>query len=130
MLSQLDRQLVLSSYAGLDPSSAQQIAQSMANANAGVSSMDSNGAGGMTGLGWANLDLGGDIGGGANVFGGTFNDTSTHWFMPFNLDPPEVIGDDSAIGLTYGFGSDGLSSGLDFGAVSRPGDRGGGASSG
>ena len=102
----------------------------MANANAGVSSMDSSDAGGMTGLGWASLDLGGDIGGGANVFGGTFNDTSTHWFMPFNLDPPEVIADDSAIGLTYGFGGDGLPSGLDLGAASGPVDRGGGASSG
>jgi hypothetical protein len=131
MLSQLDRHLVLSSYAGLDPSSAQQIAQSMTNNNGGVSSMDSGTTNGMSGLSWTGLDVGGEIGGGANISSGAFNDTSTHWFMPFNLSPPEVVGDDGAMGLTYGismdgFAGDGLAAGLNLSGVSGTVNGGGG----
>ena len=93
--------------------------------------MDSDAADGMTGLNWASVDLGGEIGGGTNMSGGAFNDTSTHWFMPFNLNPPEVIGDDGAMGMMYGigmdgFGGDGLAAGLNLGGASGPVDGSGG----
>jgi len=82
--------------------------------------MDSGNTDGITGLSWASLDLGADVGGGASISGGAFNDTSTHWFMPFNLSPPEVTVDDGTMGLTYviGLAGDGLTGGLNLGGVS------------
>lgn len=119
MLSQLDRHLVLSSYAGMDPSTAQNIAASIANGSGGLTTgLGTTGDGGMGGLNGWNLDLG-SMGGGSGVFGGGFDDTSTHFFMPFNLDPPDVLGDDGSNGVfgagaynpfggdTFGLGSDG-----------------------
>ena len=101
--------------------------------------MESGTADGITGLGWASLDIGSEMGGGANISSGPFNDTSTHWFMPFNLSPPEVIGDDGTMGLTYGIGmdgfaGDGLAAGLNLGELSGTlngkGVEGGGAGDG
>ena len=93
--------------------------------------MDSGTTNGMSGLSWTGLDVGGEIGGGANISSGAFNDTSTHWFMPFNLSPPEVVGDDGAMGLTYGismdgFAGDGLTAGLNLSGVSGTVNGGGG----
>ena len=95
--------------------------------------MDSGNTDGITGLGWASLDLGADVGGGANISGGAFNDTSTYWFMPFNLSPPEATVDDG--GLAYviameGLAGDGLTAGLNLGGVSGTVDGKGGGEGG
>jgi len=107
MLSQLDRHLVLSSYAGMDPATAQDVAATMA------ADLDAPDLGGLAA--WVN----GSVPGGAALFAGqaAFEDASTHWFMPFNLDPPDVVGDDGSSGgfaSAYNqFGGDGFGGGGD-----------------
>lgn len=118
MLSQLDRHLVLSSYAGMDPGTAQNVAVNLANGGGMTTALGASSAPGDGLNGMANWNL--DLGGMSNsVFGGGFDDTSTHWFMPFNLDPPDVVGDDGSSGGFAGtynpFGGDtfGLSGSAD-----------------
>jgi hypothetical protein len=88
IMSQLDRHMVLSSYAGGDQNSG-------ANSNpmmGGGVSMDTYGGGGfnpMTGAA-----------GGANS--GYWGDPSSAWFMPFNMDPP-TMADDNNLLTTGGF---------------------------
>ncbi|KAF2403672.1 hypothetical protein EJ06DRAFT_527274 [Trichodelitschia bisporula] len=99
MLSQLDRHMVLASYAGMDPASAAAISNTMSTAG-GVE----GGVGiGMPGVQqqqqqqqpvdlWniGNVDL--SVFGSAGMgFGGAngWSDPSTAWFMPWNLAPPE-----------------------------------------
>jgi len=123
MLSQLDRHLVLSSYTGMDPSSAASITNTigstqlpgsengMTSANLSGFSTAANNIGGMQDL-W-NIDFSNmnTMNGG---FGGmTAADASTAWFMPFNLDPPEVSAEDGfgAAGMMMGQG------GYEFGFV-------------
>ena len=120
MLSQLDRHLVLSSYAGMDPGSAQDIAASMA-----AGGLDAADMGALAP--WVN----GGLTGGGVLFGGAgFEDTSTHWFMPFNLDPPDVVGDDGSSGgftSAYnqfggeGFGGNGDGLSMDLGGFENEG---------
>jgi len=70
ILPQLDRQLVFGAYAGMDPSSMN--AQSLLdNSNSWDNTMQMNG-------------------GGMGAIGGIMNEVSSAWFMPFNMDPPEI----------------------------------------
>lgn len=119
ILSQLDRHMVLSSYAGMDSNSASSITGSMGNAqglssmtNAPASYATNNGIGdGMQDM-W-NMDLSSME---MTNFGGMQMDASSAWFMPFNLDPSDIVGDEGAyspVGLTgpggaYDFGMSGL----------------------
>jgi hypothetical protein len=120
ILSQLDRHLVLSSYAGMDPNSASSITSSMGN-NQGLGDSDimnmpasyttNNGVGDEMQDMW-NLDVNSM---GMTGFGGMQLDASSAWFMPFNLDPSDIVGDDAAyspVGMT---GSGGV---YDFGMSS------------
>ncbi|KAE9973659.1 hypothetical protein BLS_002880 [Venturia inaequalis] len=120
ILSQLDRHIVLSSYAGVDPNSASSTTGSTGN-DQDVSSMTStcsnpyavndgvgNGMHGMQDM-W-NMDLSSM---GMTNFGGVQMDASSAWFMPFNLDPSDIVGDEAAYspaGLTgnYDIGMSGL----------------------
>jgi len=97
IMSQLDRHLVLSSYAGMDPSSAAAITHTMGNQmindgsiNSGQAGYAANSIGEMHDM-W-NMDLSGM---GMNGYGGMAPDASTAWFMPFNLDPPDIVGEDA-----------------------------------
>ncbi|TID24496.1 hypothetical protein E6O75_ATG02861 [Venturia nashicola] len=117
ILSQLDRHMVLSSYAGMDPNSATSISGSMGN-GPGLISMMNNSASSYAvnaGVGdgmpdmW-NMDLESM---GVSNFGGMQMDASSAWFMPFNLDPSDIVGEEatySPAGLTghYDFGMSGL----------------------
>ena len=95
LLSQLDRQMVLNSYAGLDRTSnyrAQQSFQQQHNNNNNGGMLDHS----------SNLDpFGLDAFSGHtnnnnnnNTAAGVWGDPSTAWFMPFNMEPPS-IGDDN-----------------------------------
>lgn len=124
ILSQLDRHMVLSSYAGMDPNSTSSITGSMGNMgsmtnNSSNSYAMDNGIGdGMQDM-W-NMDIGSM---GMTNFEGMQMDASSAWFMPFNLDPSGIVGDVvgySPAGLTgpggaYDFGMSGLlTPGLDM----------------
>ncbi|KAL9114911.1 MAG: hypothetical protein Q9227_001154 [Pyrenula ochraceoflavens] len=81
-LPQLDRQLVMGAYAGIDQP----------------------GVGGMNY--WEGLDLNGFGGGGAgagNPGHASYNEATSAWFMPFNMEPP-VIGDENNFGGMGGMG--------------------------
>jgi hypothetical protein len=122
MLSQLDRHMVLSSYAGMDVSSATSIANTMghhqvansptlADSNHDAFVSNSNNPNGLQDM-W-NMDF--NAFQMNNGFGGLTTDASTAWFMPFNLDPPDIGGDDSGFsntGLmrqgTFDFGPQGM----------------------
>ena len=110
MLSQLDRHMVLSSYAGMDPASAASISntindqqtQQMGDASAFAPDSVTNG------LDMWNL--------GGMDWGGLGADASTAWFMPFNLDPPTHLSpDDVFAGAVFPgkFDFDGMDLGLD-----------------
>lgn len=106
IMSHLDRQMVLSSYAGTDPSIAQSHFSDLSAQLNAYTDMD------MSGYGFADpasgppdaaMGMSATAGGGG---GGPWDQTSA-WFMPFNLDPPNM-GDESGL---FG-GSTGL---YDFG---------------
>jgi hypothetical protein len=103
MLSQLDRHMVLSSYAGMDLSSATTISNTMGlqlpNSNHGTFAPANNNTEEIQDM-WS-MDF--NAFGVNNGFGSLSADASTAWFMPFNLDPPD-IGVDLASG-TFDFGS-------------------------
>jgi hypothetical protein len=109
MLSQLDRHLVLSSYAGMDLTTANSISNTMNEHNSSnQSNLDAYAQNNVPDL-W-NMDF--------NGMGGNYGgvDASTAWFMPFNLDPPDVnIGDDAgfSVGALMGQGV----GGFDFGGL-------------
>lgn len=102
-VNQLDRQLVFASYAGID-----------ANNHPGLNNFNNTNY-------WENLDLngygaGGGSGGGAGGGGyggmsgaGGFNEASSAWFTPFNLQPP--MPEQDASGGSGGFG------GMDLGGI-------------
>jgi hypothetical protein len=100
MLSQLDRHIVLSSYAGMDPTSAASISNTISDQQLpgqdGQESMlqDANDSD------MWNMD--------SMSFGGLSADASTAWFMPFNLDPPHLSPEDP-------FASSVMLGNLDFG---------------
>lgn len=105
LLGELDRQLVFDAYAGLDTS----------GANLGNVSSSS----GFNHSHWEGIDLNGmDTNNTSGFFGGN-NDPTSAWFMPFNMDPPE-IGKDNAAGM---FGD--LSMGMGFGGGSSFATQGG-----
>ncbi|KAK0312767.1 hypothetical protein LTR01_002429 [Friedmanniomyces endolithicus] len=97
MLSQLDRQMVLNSYAEMDPTSHgfQRLPSHMLAHSGGISNLDpfnldafspqNGGGGGGGGIGGVNHN---------GSAAGIWDDPSTAWFMPFNMDPP-TIGDDN-----------------------------------
>jgi hypothetical protein len=123
MLSQLDRHMVLSSYAGMDLNSASAISNTMglqasnpsnlANSNHDTFAPN-NSANDMQDM-WS-MDF--NAFGVNNGFGGLTTDASTAWFMPFNLNPPDTEGDEASFsaGGIIGPGP------FDFGSQSMLGD--------
>jgi hypothetical protein len=100
IMSQLDRQMVLSSYGGSDqnPSAiAQQQQQDLANSNPMI---DSNGVSMHDNFDGSNFNPMASTAGGANS--GYWGDPSSAWFMPFNMDPP-TMADDNNLLTTGGF---------------------------
>jgi hypothetical protein len=100
IMSQLDRQMVLSSYGGSDqnPSAiAQQQQQDLANSNPMI---DSNGVSMHDNFDGSNFNPLASTAGGANS--GYWGDPSSAWFMPFNMDPP-TMADDNNLLTTGGF---------------------------
>ncbi|TPX12109.1 uncharacterized protein E0L32_007224 [Thyridium curvatum] len=113
LLPQLDRQLVFGAYAGMDPSSiggGQSVLDGMGwdgmpegahaaagggrRANGSVSEGPQQaGGGGRAGAGPEGVDTLHPFGGGHHG-----QEASSAWFMPFNMDPPE-IGQDTGPGL-------------------------------
>jgi hypothetical protein len=117
ILSQLDRHLVLSSYAGMDANSASSITGSIShthglNGNNMAHATDSYATNHDVGNGmqdmW-NMDLNSM---GMTGFDAMHLDSSAAWFMPFNLDASDIVGDDGAYspagmtgsGAAYDFG--------------------------
>lgn len=90
IMSQLDRHMVLSSYAGGDQNPN---ASSNPMLNSGGMNMDNFGGGGA-------FNPMANSAGGAN--GGYWGDPSSAWFMPFNMDPP-TMADDNNLLTTGGF---------------------------
>jgi hypothetical protein len=90
MLSQLDRQMVLNSYAGIDPAAAQAFQQQhhahMMDQSGNLDPFNLDAFSGMQSNGNGNLA--------GSSTGVSWGDPSTAWFMPFNMDPP-TIGDDN-----------------------------------
>ncbi len=88
MLQQLDRQLVYGAYADMGPTAP--AASQGINSNAMDNSMgDNNNI-------WNHMDM-------AGLGPGFMNDGTSAWFMPFNIEPPEM-GDDGS-GMLAGLGS-------------------------
>lgn len=81
VMSQLDRQMVLSSYAGIDPHSHVQNNTSSQSASNAIMNTGNN----------FDMDMNTF---GANGNNGFWGDPSSAWFMPFNMEPPS-IGDDN-----------------------------------
>lgn len=113
-MSQLDRHMVLSSYAGLDPvhsnlPASMDTGNNPLDANApfdiDLSSFNHGGHGAF-----ADHTTSGANGseGDSMNFGGMGWDQSSAWFMPFNLDPPPMMGDDSSFFNTSGYDLGGL----------------------
>jgi hypothetical protein len=108
IMSQLDRQMVLSSYGGGggDAQQQQQQQQDLANSNP---MLDNNG-----------VNMHGSFDGGnfnpvaSTAGGGYWGDPSSAWFMPFNMDPP-TMADDNNLLTTGGF--DWPNTFPDFGAL-------------
>lgn len=88
-MSQLDRQMVLSSYAGGDQN-ASAISQQNPMMDGGVSMGNYGGT----------FNPMASAAGGANS--GYWGDPSSAWFMPFNMDPP-TMADDNNLLTTGGF---------------------------
>lgn len=101
-LNQLDRQLVFGAYAGLD-----------ANSHPSLNNFNSTGY-------WENLDLngygaGGPAAGAGGMTGtGDFNEASSAWFMPFNMQPPVAEPDASGGGGFGGMDLGGMGGNADF----------------
>ena len=114
-LGQLDRQLVFGAYAGIDSSSSNH------------SNLNNLNNGGFSQNFWEGVDLNGmNPSTAANGFmnggdgsGASSNEASSAWFMPFNMDPPE-IGNENLGGL---FGEAGM--GMGFGGGSSFSNQGG-----
>lgn len=86
-MSQLDRQMVMSSYAAANANQIPQVDSAMMDlaGNASLENFDPN-------------SWGGSITQSNNSNNGFWGDPSTAWFMPFNMDPanvPNVVGDDT-----------------------------------
>ncbi|TKA30992.1 hypothetical protein B0A50_01960 [Salinomyces thailandicus] len=155
LLSQLDRQMVLNSYAGLDPSAHLHLShsssfqhqqphqpshqphhnhghdQGLPDASALTSPFPLDP---YSAYGTSNGNTGSAAAGGGGG-GGLWTDPSTAWFMPFNMDPPS-IGDDHNL-FTHSSGSSNfdwanfagfgdMGSGLGAGADGDAGNGGGG----
>ncbi|CAK7220298.1 hypothetical protein SBRCBS47491_004140 [Sporothrix bragantina] len=120
MLSQLDRQLVFGAYGNLDVNAAgggvdgahgpldvmswDGSGPGAGGAQAGAGGVSNGGGGGHRGSGQGGggpLPGGGDPGGSdpaMHVFGHHGHEQSSAWFMPFNMDPPEMGQDLSGMG--------------------------------
>lgn len=90
MMSQLDRQMVLSSYAGVEPSTQ----ATMGGAAASGPMLDPS-------TGTFDLDFNAMANSAANQ-NTYWGDPSSAWFMPFNMDPPSMT-EDSSLFNTGGF---------------------------
>ena len=116
-LSQLDRQMVLSSYGGtMDPINFSQDMDMQPDNFAAFGDLANIPADAISG------------------FDPTWNDppTSLSWFMPFNVNPPDNMGDDSSLfGGQYDFGSlTGLGGFNDLGGGGLDGNTGTGPNEG
>ena len=94
-LGQLDRQLVFGGYGGIESS------------NSNVENIS-----GFSQHLWEGVDLNGMKTNAQNSFVSTENEASSAWFMPFNMDPPEISTDsigglfgDAGLGMGFGGGS-------------------------
>jgi hypothetical protein len=90
ILSQLDRHIVLSSYAGMDPASAASISNTMSGQpdqqfSPAFSTSDYD-LWNMNGMDWNGLGA----------------DTSTAWFLPFNMEPPHLSPEEAFGGVMPG----------------------------
>lgn len=104
VMSQLDRQMVLSSYAGIDPSS---------TGNAMQPDLSSQFPGFDVGNALFDHNNPNNIAGNSDTDMSNWYDQSSAWFMPFNVDPPSGMGDDSGLfGSGYDFG--GFGAGMGF----------------
>ncbi|KAI0902216.1 zinc finger transcription factor 1 [Annulohypoxylon nitens] len=102
MLPQLDRQLVFNAYGGLDPSTISGPEAIMdwdalaGNGNNPNRGHHANGSNGGSGEGPSNHHDG--------LPGGFVAEPSSAWFMPFNMEPPEIGQDLGGLGGVDGFG--------------------------
>lgn len=110
VLSQLDRHMVLSSYAGVDPSTnpSFNMNQTAADPSNALNTLDANPF---------DLDM-----------NNAFNfapawDASDSWFMPFNMEPPNTLGDDTGFFGSTGYDFAGLGM-QGFGDLGGPLDAG------
>ncbi|KIW01080.1 uncharacterized protein PV09_07370 [Verruconis gallopava] len=87
ILSQLDRHLVLSSYAGMDPTSAASISNTINEQQIQDQDVQTPMLPDTSNYDMWNTE-------GLSGFGGLGADASTAWFMPFNLDPPHLSTED------------------------------------
>ncbi|KAK5122275.1 hypothetical protein LTR85_004186 [Meristemomyces frigidus] len=92
LLSQLDRQMVLNSYAGVDPMASHraQAFQQQHNLHDQASNMDPFNLDAFSG----HTNNAPNNNGNGNTGAEFWGDGSTAWFMPFNMEPPS-IGDDN-----------------------------------
>lgn len=89
-LQELDHQLVFDAYTGTDPTDA--------TSHAALNSVATNPTNGISGLWDSQMDFSQLVPGA----GGAFGDVgSTPWFMPFNLQPPDVGADGEFVGMNY-----------------------------
>jgi hypothetical protein len=121
VMSQLDRQMVLNSYAGIDlstasPSHMQSFNQHQQNSNPPLLSQPGSTTSPADNLDPFNLDAfshharaaaannhAGVNGTSAEVGGGFWGDPSTAWFMPFNMEPPSIGEDNNLFSNNSGF---------------------------
>lgn len=109
-MPQLDRQLVFNAYGGLDPTtlgtSDWDALAGTATATAGHN-QNSDRSGGGTG----NDDDNGSL---DSILGAFSAEPSSAWFMPFNMEPPEIGGHDFGLGVA-GMASSGNGVGMSMG---------------
>ncbi|GAP89679.1 putative zinc finger transcription factor 1 [Rosellinia necatrix] len=100
LLPQLDRQLVFNAYGGLDPTTMNGPEALMDwDALAGHASSAGGGGGGTNGVSVSRDDSGGHD----SLPAGFVSEPSSAWFMPFNMEPPE-LGQDLGNGMVDTFG--------------------------
>ncbi|MCJ1417948.1 hypothetical protein MMC32_004293 [Xylographa parallela] len=106
LLQELDRQLVFDAYAGTDPSAGAAAGTSASQALGPMAAASASAAGSMGPSMWdAPMVDFSQLGPGT---GGGFGDiASSAWFMPFNLQPPDVGADGEFVGMGYGVDVDG-----------------------
>ena len=96
VMSQLDRQMVLNSYAGVNPPSS--VPNATQNHNNSMLDPSSNPS-------LDHFDFNAMANGNSNIGSGVWGDPSTAWFMPFNMDPPAVGDDNNLFNGSFDWGN-------------------------